>query len=143
LLTGNLAMALVVLPFVALAMGAPLAVVAIATALGFAGPTLLNVLWAAALQENVPEALLSRLSSYDWTISLAVLPLGSAAAGWSIDAWGVIPTLIWAAVFTLVPAVAALLDDEQRTFRRGGMASTSVPVSTTGRLAPAGTEDGR
>jgi MFS family permease len=63
------------------ALGAPLpAVVVCAIATGF-GWSLMGVFWETSLARHIPPHALSRVSSYDWMGSLALLPLGFAIAG--------------------------------------------------------------
>ena len=54
------------------------AVCAFATGFGFA---LMVIWWETALARHIPAGALSRVSSYDWMGSLALLPLGYALAG--------------------------------------------------------------
>lgn len=93
---------LLVLPagalLVALAVPLPLAAVAaisFAVGVGFA---LGNMLWITALQRNVPEHLLSRISSFDWLGSVALNPLGYAVIGPIAVVIGTSETLVIAAV---------------------------------------------
>lgn len=66
---------------ISFALGAPLAVViGFAFAAGF-GFSLFGVWWETALARNIPAHALSRVSSYDWMGSLALMPLGFALAG--------------------------------------------------------------
>ncbi|MGH2856883.1 MAG: MFS transporter [Solirubrobacteraceae bacterium] len=66
---------------VAFALLAPLAAVAaLACAAGLAF-SLFEVWWGTALIRNVPPHALSRVSSYDWMGSLALMPLGFAISG--------------------------------------------------------------
>jgi len=66
---------------ISFALVAPLALVApITLATGFAFG-LFIVWWETALAQHVPPEALSRVSSYDWMGSLALLPLGFAVAG--------------------------------------------------------------
>ena len=51
---------------------------AFATGFGF---SLMAIWWETALVRHIPANLLSRVSSYDWMGSLALLPLGYAIAG--------------------------------------------------------------
>lgn len=66
---------------VALAAGAPTAVVACAALAGGFGLALHITLWFTVLQREVPEEAQSRVASYDALGSLALSPLGAAAAG--------------------------------------------------------------
>ncbi len=73
---------------VAFALATPLALVfALSFAAGF-GFSLFGVWWETALVRNVPASALSRVSSYDWMGSLALLPLGFALAGPLAAAFG-------------------------------------------------------
>jgi MFS family permease len=62
-------------------LGAPLAaVIACALVTGF-GWSLMGVFWETLLARHIPARSLSRVSSYDWMGSLALLPLGFVIAG--------------------------------------------------------------
>jgi predicted MFS family arabinose efflux permease len=63
------------------AAGAPREVVGAAFVIGGAGFSLFQVLWHTALAERIPPHALSRVSSYDWLGSLALLPVGYLLAG--------------------------------------------------------------
>ncbi len=67
-----------IVPFAA---GAPLAFVLPGMVMAGAGIALFDVLWVTALAERTPPEKLSRVTSYDWTVSLALLPLGCVLAG--------------------------------------------------------------
>jgi MFS family permease len=70
------------------ALGAPLALIlvcAFATGVGF---SLLMIWWETALAQYIPPSALSRVSSYDWMGSLALLPLGYLVAGPLAAAFG-------------------------------------------------------
>jgi len=63
------------------AAGAPLPLLAIVFLLSGTGIALFEVWWQTALQQRIPPQALSRVSSYDWMGSLALLPLGYLLAG--------------------------------------------------------------
>lgn len=68
--------------------GAPLVLVGLAS-VGFgAGFALFIVWWETALAERIPPAALSRVTSYDWMGSLALLPIGYVVMGPLADAFG-------------------------------------------------------
>lgn len=72
----------------AFALGAPLplmVILAMGTGLGF---SLLMIWWETALAFHIPGHALSRVSSYDWMGSLALLPLGYLLAGPLAGAFG-------------------------------------------------------
>ena len=76
------------LQIAAFALAVPLsAVIALSFAAGF-GFSLFAVWWETALVRNIPASSLSRVSSYDWMGSLALLPLGFALAGPLAAAFG-------------------------------------------------------
>jgi MFS family permease len=66
------------------------------------------VYWQSALQREVPQERLARVSSVDWMASFALMPLGLALTGPLVDAVGETPVLIGAAV-VLVAVTAAVL----------------------------------
>jgi hypothetical protein len=60
--------------------------------------TILIVIWVTLVQRLVPSGLLGRVSSLDWMISIAGVPLSFAIVGPAADAFGVDATLIAAGV---------------------------------------------
>lgn len=84
------------LPPMALVRPLPAAAVGVAAATSFAGVTLGNAIWEATLQEHVPRDVLSRVSSYDWLVSLVFMPVGFALAGPAAEVLGT-ETTLWAA----------------------------------------------
>jgi MFS family permease len=75
------AILLAVAPPLALAGGAPFAVVMVAMALYGAALTYADVLWHTTIQRSVPQAAQARVAAYDITVSMALRPAGLAAAG--------------------------------------------------------------
>jgi len=68
-----------------------------------------TIVWATAKQRNVPGALLGRVSSLDWLISIGLLPLSFALTGPVSSAIGAQTTLIAAGLLGGVVTFAALL----------------------------------
>jgi MFS family permease len=68
-----------------------------------------TIVWATAKQRHVPAALLGRVSSLDWLISIGLLPLSFALTGPVSGAIGAQATLIAAGVLGAVVTFAALL----------------------------------
>jgi MFS family permease len=68
-----------------------------------------TIAWATAKQRHVPAALLGRVSSLDWLISIGLLPVSYALAGPVSSAIGVRSTLIGAGVLGAVVTFAPLL----------------------------------
>jgi len=91
-----------------------LAAVALLVGLGFA---LGETLWMTALQRNVPEHALSRISSFDWLGSVGLNPLGFALIGPLSAALGTSETLALAAVLNLLVVVGVLLVPSVRGLR--------------------------
>jgi hypothetical protein len=73
---------------VAFALLAPLAVVLVLALWTGAGFSLFLIWWETALAHHVPPHALSRVSSYDWMGSLALLPIGYVVAGPLANALG-------------------------------------------------------
>jgi MFS family permease len=86
----------------------PAVAVGLALALSFGGVNVGNALWHTVLQANVPEHALSRVSSYDWLISLVFMPLGFLLAGPLADGIGLETTLLLAAFVSAGANVAVL-----------------------------------
>ena len=68
-------------PLVLLAVGAPVALIALGAVLIGFGMMFGNTVWEATLQSHVPLESLSRVSAYDWFGSIAFAPLGAALWG--------------------------------------------------------------
>jgi MFS family permease len=99
---------------IAFALGAPLALVTVSsTAVGF-GWSLLIIWWETALARHIPPRALSRVSSWDWMGSLALLPLGYLIAGPLAAALGGRVVLVVGSGIGLVLLALALLPRETR-----------------------------
>ena len=93
-----------------------------------------NGAWTATAQRIIPEKVLSRLSSFDWLVSLAIMPLGGLAG--PLTAWLGIDALLWvAAAMMAVPCALTLLDPQVRAVRRtdAGEVVGPEPAGTTYR----------
>lgn len=76
-----------------------------------------GVLWATTIQREIPEQVLSRVSSYDWFGSLALAPLGLLVAGPVATAVGTDRALAGCAVLIVLATAATLLSPQVRTLR--------------------------
>ncbi|MET7941880.1 MFS transporter [Streptomyces sp. NPDC005302] len=76
-----------------------------------------GVLWATTIQREIPEQVLSRVSSYDWFGSLALAPLGLLVAGPVAAAVGTDRALAGCAALIVLATAAALLSPQVRTLR--------------------------
>jgi len=108
LVTAQVASAAMIVPIVLLIVHAPVAVIALGGAVSGAGGSVFGTLWSTTMQREIPPAILSRVSSYDWFGSVAFLPLGYALVGVLSAVLGVNGAL-WLAVGWLVAGTAALL----------------------------------
>jgi MFS family permease len=92
-------------------------VVAAAFATGF-GIEIFGVLWDTAMQQEIPQDMLSRLSSYDALGSWVLIPIGLAVAGPIGDAIGARATFLGAAGLTVGATLLVLLSRDVRTLER-------------------------
>lgn len=67
-----------------------------------------QVIWGTLLQRRVPSGLLGRVSSLDFFVSLAFMPVSMALAGPVSEAIGLTPTFVIAATLPVVFAVVAI-----------------------------------
>jgi MFS family permease len=84
------------------------AVVPLCLLAGF-GLTLFDVAWETALAERIPAHALSRVSSFDWMGSLALMPLGYVVAGPLGEAVGNVEVVAVGAGLGLLVTLAGLL----------------------------------
>jgi DHA3 family tetracycline resistance protein-like MFS transporter len=96
-----------------------------------------TIVWATAKQRHVPAALLGRVSSLDWLISIGLLPLSFALTGPVSGAIGVQATLIGAGVLGGVITFGALLLPGMRDVETGRAPSRPAPQAPQADLAPA------
>ena len=99
-----------------------IAAVSFAVGIGFA---LGNTLWITALQRNVPEHALSRISSFDWIGSVALNPIGYILIGPIAAAIGTSETLVIAAVLNIAVCCSVVLVPSVRSIRM----DATVPVA--------------
>ena len=116
LLVGFLLTSTMALPLLALIGPLPLLLIAGASLVSVAGSQLANTWWFTMLQQHVPEHARSRVSSYDWLVSLVFQPLGSMAAG-PLAAISLPFTLIGAAAIAVIGNLGVLLVRDVRDVR--------------------------
>jgi MFS family permease len=112
-----LIVSLTALPALALAGSLPALIVAGGMAGSALGIELTNAWWFTLLQEEIPTESLSRVSSYDWLVSLVFQPTGLLLAGPIALALGTDPTLLLSAGIIAVEVVLVLLVREVRDHR--------------------------
>jgi len=103
---------------VAFAVGAPLVLLVPLFAAAGVGLALSGIWWETALAERIPPHTLSRVSSYDWMGSLALLPIGFLLAGPLGDTLGASLVLGVGSALAVLVLAAALLARENWTLRR-------------------------
>jgi hypothetical protein len=102
------------------AFGVTLVLVVPATVVAGAGIALSDVWWLTALAERMPAEKLSRVTSFDWMVSLALLPLGYALAGPVASALGTVEVLVGGSALALVAFALGLLPRQTRMLERLG-----------------------
>ena len=100
------------------AAGLTLWLVVPASVIGGGGIALFDVWWTTALAERIPPDKLSRVSSYDWMVSLALLPLGYVLAGPLASAIGSVEILLGGSALAALALALGLLPHETRMLRR-------------------------
>ncbi len=90
-----------------------------------------TIVWATIKQRHVPGALLGRVSSLDWLISIGLLPLSFAMTAPVAAAVGARATLVGAAVIGAVVTLAAYFLPGMRDIERGKSASLDAPLVPT------------
>jgi MFS family permease len=112
------ALALLALPPALLAIPAPTAAVAVGAFFAALGLTLFNTLFETTVQQFVPPASLSRVSSIDWFLSVGLQPIGFALAGPAAEAWGTSAALAAAAAWAVCSTAVVLTVPSVRNLRR-------------------------
>jgi len=118
LMTGMLLVLMWPASMLSVALGLPLGLVVPACVLGGFGIALFGIWWETALAERVPPHLLSRVSAYDWMVSLSLLPIGYLLAGPLGEALGAQLVLAAGTALATLALAAGLLVRETRTLRR-------------------------
>jgi MFS family permease len=124
-------MAILLWPLAALlyAAGVTLAIVVPCTVIAGGGIALFDIWWQTALAERIPPDKLSRVSSYDWMVSLGLLPLGYVLAGPLAGALGAVTVLIGGSALACVALALGLLPRETRALERLEVSQASTGAS--------------
>ena len=117
------------------AAGAPLAVVIVIAFVAGTGFALFGIFWETALATHIPPHVLSRVSSYDWMGSLALLPVGFAAAGPLASVLGARRVLAGGAIIGGIALLGALLPRSTRQLGQGDDGERDQPSSATAQSA--------
>jgi MFS family permease len=120
--------------------GVTLILVVPVSVVGGVGLALFDVWWLTALAERIPPEKLSRVTSYDWMVSLGLLPLGYLLAGPLASAIGAVEVLIGGSVLALIAFAAGLLPRQTWSLERlgGGEAvlATEEPLRGLAQRGP-------
>jgi MFS family permease len=100
-----------------------------------------TIVWATLKQRQVPTAMLGRVSSLDWLISIGLLPLSFALTGPVSSAIGAQQTLVAAGVTGAAVTLAALFLPGMRDVERAAEPASLEALPAGG--APAGQVEGR
>jgi len=125
LLFGNAASLLFVLLPCALIFGLPLPLAATASLAGGVGDEIYGVCWLAALRQEVSQAKMSRVASYDMFCSIAFAPLGGVIAGPLEEHFGLQPSLVVISLFITLSTIAVMLLRDVRSMSRQTLADVS------------------
>jgi MFS family permease len=119
-------LAILLMPGVLVALSHPLSLPLILATAFCAGVGIetFGVLWDTTMQQQIPGEMLSRLYSYDMLGSIALVPVGYAAAGPIAELFGVEATLIGAAVIAVAVTLPVLLVRDVQTLERKPVTST-------------------
>ena len=90
---------------------------AVLSLFAFGSIVVANTLWETVLQSSIPNETLSRVSSYDWAVSLVFMPLGFALWGPISDWIGVDATLLLSVAIIVASKLGVMLMPEVRAMR--------------------------
>jgi len=119
-------------PIALLSAGAPVWLIAAAMFCAGVSSDVFGVLWTTTVQREVPERVLSRVSSYDWFGSLALAPLGLLVAGPVAAVVGTGRALAGCAALVVLATAAALLSPQVRALRTPPPARVAQPENGVG-----------
>lgn len=107
----------------------PVVVIALSAMATLAAISIANTLWETVLQQRIPQASLSRVSSYDWMVSLVFQPVAFALVGPLAAAIGEVPTLLLATGIGLAANGGVLLVPSVRNMRRFEVEATAETLA--------------
>ncbi|MEV0525321.1 MFS transporter [Streptomyces sp. NPDC050439] len=137
ILVANLGLATYALPLALLAAEAPAPAVIAAYGVAQAGLGFLSPVWQTSVQAAIPSGALARVTSYDWLLSLAAMPVAYVLGPLAADAWGTAaPLWIAAAVVGLACAGTAVVPGVRRFEAH---ATTTATTAITPQAAPGDT----
>ncbi|GIF11828.1 MFS transporter [Actinoplanes teichomyceticus] len=124
-------LALLLMPVWALAYVWPgtLTAVLVGAIIGYGGLMFFDVAWETAIQDRVPQAMLGRVTSWDYLTSFLAMPVGSALAGPLSARLGVDRVLVGCAFVLFAAGLSQLLIPGSRNLTRAtAPAPTAIPA---------------
>jgi len=85
-----------------------------------------NIVWGTLMKTLVPNELLGRVSSFDWLVSIGLIPLSFAITGPLAEAFGARATLLWAGGIGGIAMIAFLAVPGLRDPERSGSAGSAL-----------------
>ena len=123
------------LPILALAFSHSVAVIAAAQAVfGFTLITAASV-WSSTMQMVIPEKVRARVDSYDWFVSMVIMPVGYVVAGPLSATIGVTSTLVAAAALGAIPCALVVLTPQVRSVRRTAAGEVFITGTASHQVA--------
>lgn len=116
--------------------GLPIAVIAGLEFLAAIGVSGFFILWETSLQEHIPEASISRVTSYDYAASVGMTPLGLIVAGPVSEAIGIHETLAAMTACGILAAVACFAIPAVRNLPRGARSGGGPGTTAPAPAAP-------
>lgn len=132
---------LLLMPLWALAYVWPAELIAVIAGaiIGYAGLIFFDVAWETAIQDNVPQRMLGRVSSWDYLTSFIAMPLGNVLAGPLSTTYGTDRVLIaCAGVLGLAAAVQLLVPGARNLTRTPATPSATTPPKPPELIESAG-----
>jgi MFS family permease len=108
--------------------GLPIAAIAAVEFFAAIGVSAFFTLWETSLQEHIPEASISRVTSYDYAASAGMIPLGVIVAGPVSEAVGIHETLAGMTAVGILAAGLCLATPAIRDLPRGAGRDTAAPA---------------
>jgi predicted MFS family arabinose efflux permease len=118
LVTATLGVAAFAVPLALIALPAATVLIALAAGLAGVGFSIFGTLWETTLQREIPRAVLSRVSAYDWFGSVAFVPLGYLIAAPMASLLGIRTALFFAAVWAAASCAVVLAVPGVHNLRR-------------------------
>ncbi len=109
LVTADLLATGLALPLIALGLSHSVVVIAAANAWFGFELIISNTLWYTTMQSLIPDKVRARVDSYDWLISMVIMPIGFVVAGPIASSIGYTATLVAAGLISAIPCSLVVL----------------------------------